>query len=109
MINKFALAKRLEREYGDEPERARQHARVLGDMLDTVATKRDIQELRIELRDFEQRLHGDRYQKINGVRAQEALRPLHDEINVFAWQMISMVPVQTIVIVALAKLSPGPS
>ena len=41
MIDTLALAERLEREYGDDPERARRHARILGDMLEAgdVATK----------------------------------------------------------------------
>lgn len=106
MINKFTLARRLEREYGDEPERARQHARVLGDMLDVVATRRDIQELRLELRDLEQRLRGDCHLQINGARISGASRPIRDEVNIFMWKMAGMVLLQTIVIVALVKLLP---
>ena len=47
-IDTLALAERLEREYGDDPERARRHARILGDMAaaSDVATKQD---LRIEI------------------------------------------------------------
>jgi hypothetical protein len=44
MIDTLALAERLEREDGDDPERARRHARILGDMAASsdLATKQDI-------------------------------------------------------------------
>ena len=50
-IDTLALAERLEREYGDDPERARRHARILGDMAaaSDVATKQDIKDLRVEI------------------------------------------------------------
>ena len=50
-IDTLALAERLEREYGDDPERARRHARILGDMAaaSDVATKQDIKDLRSEI------------------------------------------------------------
>ena len=50
-IDTLALAERLEREYGDDPERARRHARILGDMAaaSDVATKQDLKDLRSEI------------------------------------------------------------
>jgi hypothetical protein len=50
-IDTLALAERLEREYGDDPERARRHARILGDMAAAgdVATKQDVKDLRGEI------------------------------------------------------------
>jgi chromosome segregation ATPase len=46
-IDTLALAERLEREYCDDPERTRRHARILGDMAaaSDVATKQDIKDL----------------------------------------------------------------
>lgn len=93
MIDTLALAERLEREYGDDPERARRHARILGDMLEAgdVATKQDIQELRAELREVEQRLRAE----------------LHKEVGAIAWKMAGLLLVQGAAIVALIKLLPG--
>jgi hypothetical protein len=97
VIDTLALAERLEREYGDDPERARRHARILGDMLEAgdVATKRDIQELRTglhtELREVEERL----------------LAELHKEIGSIAWKMAGLLLAQGAAIVALIKLLPG--
>jgi hypothetical protein len=50
-IDALALAERLEREYGDDPERARRHTRILGDMAaaSDVATKQDIKDLASEI------------------------------------------------------------
>ena len=92
MIDTLALAERLEREYGDDPERARRHARILGDMLEAgnVATKQDIPELRAELREVEQRLRAE----------------LH-EVGAIAWKMAGLLLVQGAAIVALIKLLPG--
>jgi hypothetical protein len=97
VIDTLALAERLEREYGDDPERARRHARILGDMLEAgdVATKRDIQELRTELRtelrEVEERLRAE----------------LHKEIGSIAWKMAGLLLAQGAAIVALIKLLPG--
>jgi hypothetical protein len=95
MIDTLALAERLEREYGDDPERARRHARILGDMLDAgdVATKQDIQELRTELREVEQRLRAE----------------LPKEISSIAWKLAGLLLAQGAAIVALIKLLPGAS
>ncbi len=51
VIDTLALAERLEREYGDDPERARRHARILGDRAESsdLATKQDIKELRADV------------------------------------------------------------
>jgi hypothetical protein len=97
MIDTLALAERLEREYGDDPERARRHARILGDMVAAgdVATKQDIQELRTELRselhEVEQRLRAE----------------LHKEISSIAWKLAGLLLAQGAAIVALIKLLPG--
>jgi phage host-nuclease inhibitor protein Gam len=50
-IDTLALAERLEREYGDDPERARRHARIPGDMAaaSDVATRQDIKDLSTEI------------------------------------------------------------
>jgi len=50
-IGTLALPERLEREYGDDPERARRHARILGDMAaaSDVATRQDIKDLSTEI------------------------------------------------------------
>jgi len=50
-IDTLALAERLEQEYGDDPERARRHARILGDMVAAgdVATRQDIKDLHVEI------------------------------------------------------------
>jgi polyhydroxyalkanoate synthesis regulator phasin len=47
-IDTLALAERLEREYGDDPERARRHARNMAAASD-VATKQDIKDLGSEI------------------------------------------------------------
>jgi hypothetical protein len=97
MIDTLALAERLEREYGDDPERARRHARILGDKLEAgdVATKQDIQELRTEVRaelhEVEQRLRAE----------------LHKEIGSIAWKLAGLLLAQGAAIVALIKLLPG--
>jgi capsule polysaccharide export protein KpsE/RkpR len=51
LIDTLALAERLEQEYGDDPERARRHARILGDMVEAgdLATRQDIKDLRVEI------------------------------------------------------------
>ena len=92
MIDTIALAERLEREYGDDPERARRHVRILGDMLEAVnvATKQDIQELRAELREVGQRLRAE----------------LHKEIGAIAWKLAGLLLAQVAAIVALIKLLP---
>jgi hypothetical protein len=58
-IDTLALAERLEREYGDDPERARRHARILGDMAaaSDVATKQDIKDLHIEIGQLRTEMH----------------------------------------------------
>ncbi|MDX1541713.1 MAG: hypothetical protein R3349_09950 [Geminicoccaceae bacterium] len=102
MIDTLAFAERLEREYGDDPERARRHVRILGDMVEAgVATRRDIDELRTdlqheigvlrsEMREMEQRLRGE----------------LYGEIAKLAWRMGGMLIAQTAVLVALLRFLP---
>ncbi len=93
VIDTLALAERLEREYGDDPEKARRHARILGDMVAAgdIATKEDIKELRAELREVEERLRAE----------------LHKEIGALSWKMAALLVAQAAAIVALIKLLPG--
>ena len=71
MIDTLALAERLEREYGDDPERARRHARILGDMAEAgdLATKQDIKELRADVQHEISGLRGELQHEIGGLRA----------------------------------------
>jgi vacuolar-type H+-ATPase subunit I/STV1 len=72
VIDTLALAERLEREYGDDPERARRHARILGDMAvsSDLATKQDIKELRAELQHEIGGLRAEVQHEISGLRAE---------------------------------------
>jgi hypothetical protein len=110
VIDTLALAERLEREYGDDPERARRHARILGDMAESsdLATKQDIKELRAdvqheiavlrtEIREIEQRLRAELHKEIGGVRG---------EMGALAWKMTGLLLAQTAALVALIKLLP---
>lgn len=111
MIDTLALAERLEREYGDNPERARRHARLLGDMVGAgkVATKSGIQELRSEIQhgigtlrigmnEVEHRPRAELHKEIGAVRS---------EMGALAWKMAGLLLAQTAAIVALIKLLPG--
>jgi hypothetical protein len=71
-IDTLALAERLEREYGDDPERARRHARILGDMAvaSDVATKHDIKDLRTEMQHEFGALRGEMQHEIAAVRGE---------------------------------------
>ena len=121
MIDTLALAERLEREYGDDPERARRHARILGDMAESgdLATKQDIKELRADFQHEIGGLRADFQHEIGGLRAElqheiGGLRTeLHKEIGgvrgemaALAWKMTGLLLAQTAALVALIKLLP---
>ncbi|HSA82161.1 MAG TPA: hypothetical protein VLE23_15195 [Geminicoccaceae bacterium] len=75
-IDTLALAGRLEREYGDDPERARRHARIQGDMAaaSDVATKQDLRieigTLRTEMQHEIGTLRGEMQHEIAAVRGE---------------------------------------
>ena len=128
MIDTLALAERLEREYGDDPERARRHARILGDMAESgdLATKQDIKELRAdvqheigslrtetqheiavlrtEIREVEQRLRAELHKEIGGVRGE--IGAVRGEIGDMAWKVAGLLLAQGAAIVTLIKLLP---
>ena len=133
VIDTLALAERLEREYGDDPEKARRHARILGDMVATgdIATKEDVKDLRADLREVEQQLRADLREVEQQLRAdlreaeQRLLAELHKEISAvrgelhkeigavrseigaLSWKMAGLLVAQAAAIVALIKLLPG--
>jgi hypothetical protein len=132
VIDTLALAERLEREYGDDPERARRHARILGDMATSsdLATKQDIKELRADLQheisgfraELQHEISGLRTElqhEIGGLRAelQHEIGGLHTELHkeiggvrgemaALAWKMTGLLLAQTAALVALIKLLP---
>jgi uncharacterized protein involved in exopolysaccharide biosynthesis len=135
-IDTLALAERLEREYGDDPERARRHARILGDMAaaSDVATKQDIKDLRVEIgqlrtemqheiaavrgeigqlrtemHEMEARLHLEIQSEGNKLRAelQREIAVLRGDMGNLAWKVAGLLVAQAAVIIALIRLLPG--
>jgi hypothetical protein len=132
VIDTLALAERLEREYGDDPERARRHARILGDMATSsdLATKQDIKELRADLQHEISGFRAELQHEISGFRAelqheisglrtelQHEIGGLHTELHkeiggvrgemaALAWKMTGLLLAQTAALVALIKLLP---
>jgi phage host-nuclease inhibitor protein Gam len=136
-IDTLALAERLEREYGDDPERARRHARILGDMAaaSDVATKQDLRieigTLRTEMQHEIGMLRGEMQHEIAAVRGEigqlrteihemearlriemqsegNKLRAeLHKVVGNLAWKVAGLLVAQAAVIIALIRLLPG--
>lgn len=128
-IDTLALAERLEREYGDDPERARRHARILGDMAaaSDVATKQDIKDLRIEIgqlrtemqheigqlrtemHEMEARLRLEIQSESNKLRAElhKEIATLRSDMGNLAWKVAGLLVAQAAVIIALIRLLPG--
>ena len=135
-IDTLALAERLEREYGDDPERARRHARILGDMAaaSDVATKQDIKDLhseigqlrtemqheigtlrgeigqlRTEMHEMEARLRIEMQSEGNKLRAelQREIAGVRGDMGNLAWKVAGLLVAQAAVIIALIRLLPG--
>jgi predicted nucleic acid-binding Zn-ribbon protein len=135
-IDTLALAERLEREYGDDPERARRHARILGDMAvaSDVATKQDIKDLRIEIgqlrtemqheiaavrgeigqlrtemHEMEARLRIEMQSEGNKLRAElhKEIAAVRGDMGNLAWKVAGLLVAQAAVIIALIRLLPG--
>jgi hypothetical protein len=117
-IDTLALAERLEREYGDDPERARRHARILGDMAaaSDVATKQDIKDLHIEIgqlrtemHEMEGRLRIEMQSEGNKLRAElhREIAAVRGEVGSLAWKVAGLLVAQAAVIIALIRLLPG--
>lgn len=128
-IDTLALAERLEREYGDDPERVRRHARILGDMAaaSDVATKQDIKDLRIEIgqlrtemqheigqlrtemHEMEARLRLEIQSESNKLRAElhKEIATLRSDMGNLAWKVAGLLVAQAAVIIALIRLLPG--
>ena len=128
-IDTLALAERLEREYGDDPERARRHARILGDMAAAgdVATKQDVKDLRgeigtlrtemqhefaavrSEMHEIEARLRIEMQSEGNKLRAElhREIAAVRADMGSFAWKVAGLLVAQAAVIVALIRLLPG--
>jgi hypothetical protein len=128
-IDTLALAERLEREYGDDPERARRHARILGDMATAsdVATKQDIKDLRseigqlrtetqheigqlrTEMHEMETRLRIEVQSEGNKLRAElhREIAVLRSDMGNLAWKVAGLLVAQAAVIIALIRLLPG--
>jgi hypothetical protein len=117
-IDTLALAERLEREYGDDPERARRHARTLGDMAaaSDVATKQDIKDLHIEIgqlrtemHEMEGRLRIEMQSEGNKLRAElhREIAAVRGEVGSLAWKVAGLLVAQAAVIIALIRLLPG--
>jgi hypothetical protein len=117
-IDTLALAERLEREYGDDPERARRHARILGDMAaaSDVATKHDIKDLhsgigqlRTEMHESEARLRIEIQSEGNKLRAElhREIAGVRTDMGNLAWKVAGLLVAQAAVIIALIRLLPG--
>jgi hypothetical protein len=114
-IDTLALAERLEREYGDDPERARRHARILGDMAaaSDVATKQDLRieigQLRTEVHEMEGRLRIEMQSEGNKLRAElhKEIAALRGDMGNLAWKVAGLLVAQAAVIIALIRLLPG--
>lgn len=135
-IDTLALAERLEQEYGDDPERARRHARILGDMVAAgdVATRQDLKDLhvemdalrteigglrtemqheiatlRVEIQEVEARLRTEVHAEGNKLRAElhKEIAAVRRDMGNLAWKMAGLLVAQAAVIVALIKLLPG--
>jgi hypothetical protein len=132
-IDTLALAERLEREYGDDPERARRHARILGDMaaVSDVATKQDLRieigqlrtemqheiaavrgeigQLRTEMHEMEARLRIEVQSEGNKLRAElhKEIATVRGDMGNLAWKVAGLLVAQAAVIIALIRLLPG--
>ena len=132
-IDTLALAERLEREYGDDPERARRHARILGDMAaaSDVATKQDLRieigtlrtemqheiaavrgeigQLRTEMHEMEARLRLEIQSEGNKLRTElhKEIAALRGDMGNLAWKVAGLLVAQAAVIIALIRLLPG--
>jgi hypothetical protein len=132
-IDTLALAERLEREYGDDPERARRHARILGDMAaaSDVATKQDLRieigtlrtemqheiaavrgeigQLRTEMHEMEARLRLEIQSEGNKLRTElhREIAAVRGDMGNLAWKLAGLLVAQAAVIVALLRLLPG--
>ena len=125
-IDTLALAERLEREYGDDPERARRHARILGDMAaaSDVATKQDLRgeigqlriemqhefgTLRTEMHEMEARLRIEVQSEGNKLRAErpKEIATLRGDMGNLAWKVAGLLVAQAALIIALIRLLPG--
>jgi predicted nucleic acid-binding Zn-ribbon protein len=132
-IDTLALAERLEREYGDDPERARRHARILGDMAaaSDVATKQDLRieigqlrtemqheiaavrgeigQLRTEMHEMEGRLRIEMQSEGNKLRAElhKEIAAVRGDMGNLAWKVAGLLVAQAAVIIALIRLLPG--
>jgi hypothetical protein len=132
-IDTLALAERLEREYGDDPERARRHARILGDMAaaSDVATKQDLRieigqlrtemqheiaavrgeigQLRTEMHEMEARLRIEVQSEGNKLRAElhKEIATVRGDMGNLAWKVAGLLVAQAAVIIALIRLLPG--
>jgi hypothetical protein len=135
-IDTLAPAERLEREYGDDPERARRHARILGDMAaaSDVATKQDIKDLgseigqlrtemqhefaavrgeigqlRTEMHETETRLRIEVQSEGNKLRAElhKEIAAVRSDMGNLAWKVAGLLVAQAAVIIALIRLLPG--
>jgi hypothetical protein len=132
-IDTLALAERLEREYGDDPERARRHARILGDMAAAgdVATKQDLRieigtlrtemqheiaavrgeigQLRTEMHEMEARLRLEIQSEGNKLRAElhKEIAAVRGDMGNLAWKVAGLLVAQAAVIIALLRLLPG--
>ena len=89
-IDTLALAERLEREDGDDPERAHRYARILGDMAaaSDVATRQDIKDLSGEIG----QLRTEMDHKLDAVRGkmQHEIGTVRGEIGQFRTEMHEM-------------------
>jgi chromosome segregation ATPase len=128
-LDTLALAERIEREYGDDPERARRHARILGNMAaaSDVATKQDIKDLRseigqlrtekqheigtlrTEMHEMEARLRLEIQSESNKLRAElhKEIAALRSDMDNLAWKVAGLLVAQAAVIIALIRLLPG--
>jgi hypothetical protein len=125
-IDTLALAERLEREYGDDPERARRHARILGDMAaaSDVATKQDLHteigqlrtemqheigQLRTEMHEMEARLRLEIQSQGHQLRAElhREIAAVRSDMGNLAWKVAGLLLAQAALIIALIRLLPG--
>lgn len=109
MIDTLALAERIEHEFGDDPERARHYARILGDMIeaDRPATKQDVRNLNTELELLRREIVELRAES-SDLRAElpQTITGMYSEVSGLPWKIAGLLIAQAAVIIALIEFVP---
>lgn len=109
MIDTLTLAERIEHEFGDDPERARHYARILGDMIeaDRPATKQDVRDLDAELTALRREL-AEMRAETSELRTEvpQAIAGMDREFGSLPWKITGLLIAQAAVIIALIEFLP---